>query len=99
MAPDDRTRRGRRFADVIGSALTALLVFAAVPAVLVILVGDPLSGGLGHHWDHAARVAMTVLAGVAWLAWLAICLQLTRAVIHHVRRGHVGLSAGAPLTD
>ncbi len=96
---EDRGRVRRRLVDIAGSVLTALLVFAAVPTVLVTLVGDPLSGGLGHQWDHAARVAMTVLTIVAWVAWVACCTQLTRAVVHHVRRGHVGLPIGAPMTD
>jgi DNA-binding SARP family transcriptional activator len=102
VAPDTRGGRGvlrRRVADIVGSALTALLVFAAVPAVLVVVVGDPLSGGLGHDWDHVARVVMSALAIIAWVAWVACCAQLIRAVTHHVRRGHVGLPDGAPLTD
>ncbi len=42
---------------------------------------------------------MSVLAVVAWVAWAACCIQLTRAVVQHVRRGHVGLPNGAPLTE
>jgi DNA-binding SARP family transcriptional activator len=96
----DRARdAGHRLADVAGSVLTTLLVFGAVPAVLVTVVGDPLANGLGHHWSHTARLAISVLALVAWVAWLACCAQLSRAVVHHVRRGQVGLSDGAPLTD
>jgi DNA-binding SARP family transcriptional activator/LysM repeat protein len=97
---DNEERRVRsRLVDIAGSVLTTLLVFAAVPIVLLTLVGYPLAGGLGHQWGHAARVAMTVLTIVAWVAWLACCAQLTRAVIHHVRRGHVGVAIGAPLTE
>jgi DNA-binding SARP family transcriptional activator len=99
VAPSGRAGAPRRLTDIVGSALTTLLVFAAVPTVLVVVVGDPLSGGLGHHWGHAARVAMSVLALVAWVAWVACCAQLIRAVMHHVRRGHVGLPLDAPLTD
>jgi DNA-binding SARP family transcriptional activator len=95
-----RTERGRgRLVDVVGSVLTALLVFGAVPVVLVALVGDPLSGGLGHHWGHGARVALAALTIVAWVAWLACCAQLIRAVVQHVRRGHIGPATGATLTD
>ncbi len=92
-------RTPSRLIDVAGSAVTVLLIFAAVPLVLVLVVGDPLSSGLGHHWGHAARVTMSVLAVVAWVAWAACCIQLTRAVVQHVRRGHIGLPNGAPLTE
>jgi DNA-binding SARP family transcriptional activator/LysM repeat protein len=99
VAASGRGASPRRLTDIVGSGVTTLLVFAAVPTVLVVLVGDPLAGGLGHHWDHPARVAMSALALVAWVAWLACCAQLIRAVLHHVRRGHVGLPLNAPLTD
>jgi DNA-binding SARP family transcriptional activator len=98
VANRSEPRRGR-LVDIVGSMLTALLVFGAVPAVLVTLVGNPLSGGLGHHWDHGVRVALTVLTVVAWVAWVACCAQLIRAVVHHVRRGHVSPATVATLTD
>ena len=44
--------RAKKAADLVGSLLTALLVFGATPVVLVIVVGDPLSGGLGHQLNH-----------------------------------------------
>jgi DNA-binding SARP family transcriptional activator len=84
---------------VVGSAVTALVVFAAVPAVLALLVGDPLGGGLGHGWGHTARLALSVLALVAWAAWAACSGQLIRSVTHQVRRGQAGLALDARWTD
>ena len=69
--------------------LAALLAFTAVPAVLVAVVGDPLSGGLGHGWSTLDRDTLSVLTLAAWVAWAACCLQLLRAVVAHVRRGDV----------
>ena len=85
--------------DAVGSLLTCLLVFAATPTVLISVVGYPLGGGLGHQWNHAARVALTGVTLVAWVAWLACCTQLTRSVIAQVRQGHVSAPAGGLLTD
>jgi DNA-binding SARP family transcriptional activator len=86
-----RARSGpRRLLDVLGAATAALLAFTAVPAVLVFVVGDPLSGGLGHAWQPVPRAAMCVVALAAWVAWLACCTQLLRAVVAHVRAGEVG---------
>jgi DNA-binding SARP family transcriptional activator len=85
--------------DGLGSLLTALLVFAATPTVLVTVVGNPLGDGLGHQWRVGGRFVLAAVALVAWLAWLACCTQLTRAVIAHVRRGHVTTPAGAVLTE
>ena len=53
-----------------------LLAFTAVPAVLVLVVGNPLSGGLGHTWRPVPRDALCVLAVAAWVAWAACCAQL-----------------------
>ncbi len=83
----------------MGSLLTALLIFAAIPAVLVTVVGYPLGDGLGHQWGGGARVAFAGLTLVAWVAWLACCAQLTRSVVAQVRRGHVTPSVGAVLTE
>jgi hypothetical protein len=94
----DRTWR-RKFVDVSGSALTALLVFGAIPAVLVAIVGNPLAGGLGHQWSHLARIVLAGLAIVAWVAWVACCAQLSRTVIRYVHKGDVGLPVGASLTE
>ncbi len=69
--------------------MAALLAFTAVPAVLVLVVGNPLSGGLGHSWQPAPRDALVALALAAWIAWAACTSQLVRGVAVHVRRGEV----------
>ena len=71
----------RRLSDVLGAALAALLAFTAVPAVLIVVVGDPLAGGLGHAWPVLTRDALFALTAAAWLAWAACCAQLLRAVV------------------
>ncbi len=75
--------------DVLGAVAAALLAFTAVPVVLVVVVGNPLSGGLGHAWQAASRDALFVVALAAWIAWAACCAQLVRAVVAHVRSGDV----------
>ena len=67
-------------ARVLGAVAAALLAFTAVPVVLVVVVGNPLSGGLGHTWASeslATRCVCFTLA--AWVAWAACCAQLLRA--------------------
>jgi DNA-binding SARP family transcriptional activator len=91
--------RSRRILDVVGAALAALLAFTAVPAVLVVVVGDPLKGGLGHAWRPLPREALCVLVLAAWVAWAACCAQLLRAVVAHVRSGEVGTRQGASVMD
>ena len=100
MAKDGERRRPRRtILDVVGAAVAALLAFTAVPAVLIVVVGNPLSGGLGHTWRSQPRDALCVLALAAWLAWAACCAQLVRAVVAHVRRGEVGTLGGTSVVD
>jgi DNA-binding SARP family transcriptional activator len=82
-------RRSHRAVDVVGAFVAAILAFTAVPAVLVLVVGDPLSGGLGHSWQPAPRDGLVALALAAWIAWAACTSQLVRAVVVHVRRGEV----------
>jgi hypothetical protein len=89
----------RRALDVTGSILTTLLVFGATPAVLLSVVGDPLGGGMGHQWGQEARLLLAAVALVAWVAWAVCCMQLARAVVEQVRRGQVGSTTGAVLTD
>ena len=86
--PRCRRRRGR-----------GPLAFSAVPAVLVLVVGNPLAGGLGHAWRPVRRDALCVLALAAWVAWAACCAQLVRAVVVHVRRGDVGPQGDASVVD
>ena len=84
---------------LLGSLLTTLLIFAAIPAVLVTVVGYPFGNGLGHQWGTPARAVLTGVTLVAWVAWLACCTQLTRSVVTQVRRGHVTTPVGAVLTE
>ncbi|MGO8859756.1 MAG: LysM peptidoglycan-binding domain-containing protein [Acidimicrobiales bacterium] len=78
-----------------GSLLTALVVFAATPTVLVVVVGSPLGHGLGHQWGQGVRIALTALAALTWVAWAACCAQLTRSIAEQVRRGQASAPTGA----
>jgi hypothetical protein len=89
----------RKVVNGLTSLSTALLVFGATPAVLVTLVGNPLGHGLGHQWGYASRIALALLAAVAWVAWAVCCTQLGRAVVVQVRRGTVSIPAGAVWTE
>ncbi len=91
--------RLRRVLDVGAAALAALLAFTAVPAVLVLVVGNPLAGGLGHTWQPVPHDALCVLTAAAWVAWAACCAQLVRAVVAHVRSGDVSAPGHASLMD
>ena len=94
-------RRGhsRRILDIAGAAVAALLAFTAVPAVLVVIVGNPLAGGLGHAWRPLPHGALCFLVLAAWVAWAACCAQLLRAVVTDVRRGEVGARHGSSVLD
>jgi DNA-binding SARP family transcriptional activator len=70
-----------------------------VPIVLVVIVGNPLSGGLGDDWRLLPHVAFCVLVLAAWVAWAACCAQLLRSVVAHVRSGEVGMRQGASVLD
>ena len=84
---------------MLGAAVTALVVFVAVPSVLAVVVGNPLGGGLGHACPPASRDAMCAALLAAWIAWAACCAQLIRAVAAHVRRGETGAPLGASVLD
>ena len=99
MVEGGEGRRPRTILDVAGAAVAALLAFTAVPAVLVVVVGNPLSGGLGHAWRSQPRDALCVLALAAWVAWAACCAQLVRGVVVHVRSGEVGTLGGTSVVD
>ncbi len=90
-------RTGKAF-DVLGAVAAALLAFTAVPVVLVVVVGNPLSGGLGHAWNAASRDTLFVVTLAAWIAWAACCTQLVRGVVAHVRSGELR-SQGASVLD
>jgi len=95
----DAGAQQRKILDVAAALLAALLAFTAVPAVLFFVVGDPLSGGLGHAWRPLPRDALCVLALAAWLAWAACCAQLVRVVVSHVRHGEVSAPRGVSVMD
>ena len=94
-----RARRPSKVLDVVGAAVAALLAFTAVPAVLVLVVGNPLSDGLGHAWHPVARDALCALVLAAWVAWVACCAQLVRTVVEHVHHGDVGPLGNASVVD
>ena len=75
------------------------MVFGAVPAVLIALVGLPFP----HRWSHAEVVSahglFDLLAVVAWVAWAACCWQLLRSVARLVRRRDATASADARLPE
>jgi DNA-binding SARP family transcriptional activator len=98
---DSAPRRGwlRRILDIVGAACAALLAFTAVPVVLVVIVGNPLAGGLGHGWRPVPHAALYLLVLAAWVAWGACCTQLLRAVVAHVRNGEVGMRQGSSVLD
>ena len=70
-----------------------------MPVVLVVIVGNPLAGGLGHGWRPLPHAALYVLVLAAWVAWIACCAQLVRAVVAHVRNGEVGMRQGSSVLD
>lgn len=98
---DSAARRGwpQRVLDVVGAACAALLAFTAVPAVLVVIVGNPLAGGLGHAWRPLPQAALCLLVLAAWVAWAACCAQLLRVVVAYVRSGQVGMRQGSSVLD
>ena len=81
------------------AVVAALLAFTAVPAVLALVVGNPLSGGLGHAWQTLPRDTLCVLTVAAWMAWAACCAQLVRAVVTHVRSGDIGARGDGSVLD
>ena len=99
MGSQDAPTLLRRALDVAAAALAAVLAFTAVPAVLVLVVANPLSGGLGHTWRPVPRDTLCVLAVAAWVAWAACCAQLVRAVVAHVRSGDVSARGDASVMD
>ncbi len=99
MGKPSGTGRPQKILDVAAATFAALLAFTAVPAALVVVVGDPLAGGLGHAWRPLPRAVLCVLVLLAWVAWAACCAQLLRAVIGHVRRGEVAVHRSASVLD
>ena len=99
MASATRSEWARRILDIVGAASAALLAFAAVPAALIVIVGNPLAGGLGHGWRPVPHAALYLLVLAAWVAWGACCAQLLRGVVAHVRNGEVGTRRNSSVID
>jgi DNA-binding SARP family transcriptional activator len=85
--------------EVVTGTAAAVLVFAAVPVVLIVLVGIPLPD----HWTRADVVSLhglfDLLAVVAWVAWAVCCWQLLRSVARLVRRRDASVRPGAPIPE
>lgn len=99
MPSATRSEWPRRILDIVGAASAALLAFAAVPAALIVTVGNPLAGGLGHGWRPLPHAALCLLVLAAWVAWGACCAQLLRGVVAHVRSGEVGTRRNSSVID
>lgn len=91
MAPGERATRTVR--DAVVGVAAALLVFAAVPWVLVGLVGVPLP----HHWAERDVVSwrglFDVLAIASWAAWAACAWPILHSAVSRVRSGDIGTAA------
>lgn len=89
----------RKIAEFATGVAAAVVAFAAVPAVLVVLVGLPLP----RHWARVDvlswRGLFDLLAVMAWVAWVACCWPLLRSVVSRVRRRDVTAAAGARLPE
>ncbi|MHB8320263.1 MAG: LysM peptidoglycan-binding domain-containing protein [Acidimicrobiales bacterium] len=87
-----KTGIARKLLDVAAGVITAALVFAAVPIVLIALVGVPLPAV----WDRAhivsTRGLFDLLAIMAWVAWAACAWPLLVSVVTIVRGNHAGFS-------
>lgn len=87
----------RRAREVATGAAAAILVFAAVPSVLVALAGFPLPRGSGGvvSWQGL----FDLLAVVAWCAWAVCVWPLLCSVIARVRARDAAPRGGARLVD
>jgi len=74
-----------RVGRVLGGLGTGLVVFVAVPVVLIVAVGVPLPHGSA---GRSGRALVDVLALVAWVAWAACCWPILRG------RGRQGPTPG-----
>lgn len=87
----------RRTREVATGAAAAVVVFAAVPSVLVALVGLPWPrGNAGIVSWHGL---FDLLAVVAWCAWAACAWPLLCSVISRVRARDATSPGGARLVD
>ena len=85
-----------RVGRVLGGLGTGLVVFVAVPVVLIVAVGVPLPHGSA---GRSGRALVDVLALVAWVAWAACCWPILRDVVGRVRRRDGNVSVDARWRD
>ena len=91
--------RENKTADLAVGIVAAVLVFAAVPAALLVLIGlpDPMRAGDAHFWS--GHHGFDGLGVVAWVAWAACCGPLLAAVVRKVRRRDVVATGRAPTPE
>ena len=91
--------RENKTADLVVGIVAAVLIFAAVPAALLVLVGlpDPMRAGDAHFWS--GHHGFDGLGVVAWVAWAACCGPLLAAVVRKVRRRDVVATGRAPTPE
>jgi len=85
-----------RVGRVLGGLGTGLVVFVAVPVVLIVAVGVPLPHDSA---GQSGRALVDVLALVAWVAWAACCWPILRDVVGRVRRRDGNVSVDARWRD
>jgi DNA-binding SARP family transcriptional activator len=90
-----RAGSGSTLGAVATGVAAAVVVFGAVPTVLVVTVGIPLP----RPWTEAGVVSLRglydLLALVAWVAWAACCWPLLRSVASRVRRRDAASGGGS----
>jgi LysM repeat protein len=91
--------RENKTADLVVGIVAAVLIFAAVPAALLVLIGlpDPMRAGDAHFWS--GHHGFDGLGVVAWVAWAACCGPLLAAVVRKVRRRDVVATGRAPTPE
>jgi hypothetical protein len=95
---DGRTVRSKS-ARLLSGLVTSALIFGAVPAVLVLLVGIPVPHHGGRIDVLSARGLFDGLAVVAWVSWAVGCWALLRSVATMVHRGDAHAPRGSALAD
>jgi hypothetical protein len=85
--------------DVVLGASAAILVFGAVPTVLVVFVGLPFP----HRWTAPAVLSWSglfdALAVITWCSWFSCAWSLLVTVAWRVRRGETAAPPGSRVVD
>ncbi len=91
--------RENKTANFVVGTIAAVLIFGAVPAALLVLVGlpDPVRAVHADFWS--VRHGFDGLGIVAWVAWIACCGPLLAAVVRKVRRRDVAATSRAPAPE